>query len=187
MISVAKKNLREQVHNDIASLPHDYIIESDKGIHANVLALSEFILARKTMIYHSVGREPDTLRTIDSAYALGKSVALPRCYKGGVMEAREIKGLEALVPGMLGIPAPPDSAALIKPEEFELIFVPGLMFDESGYRLGYGGGYYDRYLSETSAFTVGLARDRLVTDKLPREPHDISVKCLVTESRIVRF
>jgi 5-formyltetrahydrofolate cyclo-ligase len=63
----------------------------------------------------------------------------------------------------------------------ELIIVPALTYDRMGYRLGYGGGYYDRYLLNIPAFTVGMARERLVRDALPRESHDVAMKCLATE------
>ena len=95
--------------------------------------------------------------------------------------------LEELSPEVLGIPAPKESAVRLDPDELDLIIVPAITFDRSGYRLGYGGGYYDRYLAQTKAFTVGLARERLVKEELPREAHDIAVKCLITESGGVLF
>ena len=183
MQSLIKEKLREQIHAEIAALPDDYVSDSDKGIFLQVKSLKEYINARNIFIYHSVGKEPDTLGIINDALTIGKTVAIPRCYKGGAMEPRVIRNLDELRPSMLGIPAPPDSAEVAGPEELELIIVPALTYDRAGYRLGYGGGYYDRYLLRTSAFTVGLARERLIMDELPREPHDIAVKCLITEKR----
>ena len=182
-----KVELRKKIREKIAALPDDYIAASDNGLLLRVTTLKEFIAARNIMIYCSVEREPATWEIIKAAMSMGKTVALPLCYRGGVMDARAISDLADLRPAMLGIPAPPDTAPVIAPEELDLIIVPALMFDMSGYRLGYGGGYYDRYLSGTGAFTVGLARERLITDTLPREPHDIAVKCLVTEWKTRNF
>ena len=100
------------------------------------------------------------------------------------MEARIVKSLSELKPAVLGIPAPPDASPAIAPQDLDLIIVPALAFDADGYRLGYGGGYYDRFLRGVSAFTIGLARERLFVEKLPRELHDVAVKCVVTEKEV---
>ena len=171
-----------QLEEEIKALPDDYIVESDNSLFLYVTSLSEFIDASAIMLYHSVKREPDTIGIAKAALYMGKSVSFPCCYKDGIMHARVVASLDDLHPAVLGIPAPPDSAALVDPEDLELIIVPAITYDREGYRLGYGGGYYDRYLAQTPAFTIGLARERLVRKELPRESHDIAVKCLVTES-----
>jgi 5-formyltetrahydrofolate cyclo-ligase len=85
------------------------------------------------------------------------------------------------------IPEPDDAAPRLEPCPGDLILVPALTFDRNGYRLGQGGGYYDRFLSAHDLFSVGLARDVLLLDDVPRESHDQCVSCLVTESCILRF
>jgi len=182
MQSMRKSDLRRQILEEIEALPDDYIVASDSSLFFQVTSLVEFRDARNIMLYHSVKREPDTIRIAETAFSMGKNVSFPYCLKGGLMQARTVLRLDDLIPAVLGIPAPPDSAELIEPDELELIIVPAITYDKAGYRLGYGGGYYDRYLARTRAFTVGLARARLVKDELPREPHDIAVKLLVTES-----
>jgi len=179
--SLSKTELRRQVTEEIAALPDDYVFGSDKGLFHNATSLKEFLDARNIMIYHSVKREPDTLELAKTALQMGKTVAFPHCIGGGVMHALVVKSLKELEPGMLGIPAPPKTAPLIAPDELDLIFVPALTFDLAGHRLGYGGGYYDRFLSGIPAFTVGMARERLLRRVLTTEPHDIAVKCVITE------
>ena len=180
-MSYCKSELRKQITEEIAALPDEYIAASDNGLLLRVTSLKEYITARNIMIYCSVKREPDTRAIANAALAMGKTIAFPYCFRGGIMRAHVVSSLDELRPAMLGIPAPPDTAPVIKPEDLDLVIVPALTYDKSGYRLGYGGGYYDRYLYGIPAFTVGLARSRLLKDKLPREPHDIAVKCLVTE------
>ena len=182
MQSMRKSDLRKQILDEIEALPDDYIVASDSSLFFQVTSLREFCDARNIMLYCSVKREPDTIRIAEAAFSMGKTVSFPFCLKDGLMQARIVTGLDELRPAVLGIPAPPDSAEQLEPDELELIIVPAITYDRAGYRLGYGGGYYDRYLARTGAITVGLARKRLIKDELPREPHDIAVKLLVTES-----
>ena len=184
--ALLKTALREHLGEEIAALPDEYIVGSDRGILKRVISLKEFSEARNIMIYHSVKREPATLEIAETAMDMGKRVAFPYCYRGGVMEARAVDSLSKLVPSILGIPAPTDTAPVVAPEELELVIVPALTYDFKGYRIGYGGGYYDRFLSGVAAFTVGLARESLMERELPREPHDIAVLCVVTENAVLR-
>jgi len=179
-----KKQLRSVVRDEIAALPEDYIKNSNDGILKNLLSLHEYSSAQSIMLYYSIDREPDTISIATAALADGKTVALPYCYPGGKMEARAVCTLEHLTPAVLGIPAPPDCAPVILAEDLDLIIVPALIFDTSGYRLGYGGGYYDRYLSNASAYTIGITRQKLLRNEVPKESHDIAVNCLITEEHI---
>ena len=183
-MSLTKSEMRKCLSKKIAALPDDYISDSDEGLLLRTTSLSQFINARNIMVYHSVEREPDTTGIAKAAFAMGKTVSFPYCYRKGIMHARIVKSLTELHPAMLGIPAPPETAPIIRPEELDLVIVPALTYDIAGYRLGYGGGYYDRYLSGTPAFMVGLARERLIMDILPRERHDVAVNCVITEARI---
>ena len=176
-----KAEMRKQLREEIAALSDDYIADSDNGLLLGITALKEFIASRNIMIYCSVEREPGSREIIKAALSMKKTVALPYCYRGGIMQARVINNLDELRPAMLGIPAPPDAAPVLVPEELDFIVVPALTYDMVGYRLGYGGGYYDRYLSGVRAFKAGLARERLLKEALPREDHDIAVDCIITE------
>ena len=86
-----------------------------------------------------------------------------------------------------GILEPGRDAPRLEPEDGGLIIVPALAFDRSGYRMGQGGGYYDRYLSVRRLYSVGIGRDCLLCDRVAREAHDEPVDCLVTESAVYRF
>ncbi|MDR2665238.1 MAG: 5-formyltetrahydrofolate cyclo-ligase [Oscillospiraceae bacterium] len=177
-----KKMLREDMLRDIGALPAKYIVSSDSGIYNNLVELPEFLSAGVVLFYFSVNREPSTHRAIARALDMGKTAALPLPYPGGVMSAREILSADAPEAGPYGIPAPPESARIIEKGDIDLIIVPAVSFDRDCYRLGYGGGYYDRYLPGTRAYTVGLARERLIRPRVPREAHDIPVRCVVTEA-----
>ena len=179
---ITKNQMRKILRDEIAALPELYITESDRGIFRQVLSLKEFIDARNIMMYYSVGREPDTVLIAKAALSAGKTLSFPYCLRSGIMQARTVQSLAELKPDMLKIPAPTQCTPVIPPEQLHLIIVPALTFDREGCRLGYGGGYYDRFLRGVGAYCVGLARERLVRDKLPKEPHDISVNCVISES-----
>jgi 5-formyltetrahydrofolate cyclo-ligase len=171
-----------------AGLSPEYIAQSDGGIYDNVSALPEFLAASTVLFYFSVNREPDTRRLITFALGLGKTAALPISLSHGEMHAHVIETLDCLTQGRHGIPEPPGNAARISKDLIDLIIVPAVSYDRLGYRLGYGGGYYDRYLPGARAFTVGLAREALIIDGgAPREEHDVPVRCLITETHATRL
>jgi 5-formyltetrahydrofolate cyclo-ligase len=102
------------------------------------------------------------------------------------MVARAIGSLDDLVPGKFGIPAPREGLRNVERDEIDLMLVPAVAFDEEGRRLGRGGGYYDRYLSGFAGPTVGLAREKLLCPAVPTEPHEMRVRFVVTESRVIK-
>ena len=181
-----KKIFRDGVLAETDALPEEYIQESNKKIAENFLSLPEYKSAKTIFAYLGVGREPATAEIINTMLRDGKTVALPISYKGGVMVPHVIKSLDEMIPGKFGIPAPPEDTPSLTPEEVDLIIVPGVTFDDKGYRMGRGGGYYDRYLEKTIAFSVGIARARLVRP-VPTESHDMGVNCLVTDSGATYF
>ena len=187
MIYETKAQLRKAVKKEISLLPDDYLAASDEGIYHQVTSLKEFVDAGNIMIYYSVEREPTTYKIAHAAIEMGKTVAFPLCYREGIMEARVVSSFDDFKPSIIGIPSPPETAPKIAPQELDLILVPALAYDFYGYRLGLGGGYFDRYLQGLEVFTAGLARECLIRDSLPCEPHDIPVNCIVTEERVLRF
>lgn len=154
---------------------------SDEVLIKRLLASPEYRRAARVFLYLGVGNEPDTRPAILDALAGGKRVALPGIVAPGVMEAREITSLSELVPGKFAIPAPPAEKAVIPPEAFDLILVPGAAFTREGGRLGRGGGYYDRYLPLTRGKKIALVRRIQFFDALPTEDHDIRVDLLLTD------
>ena len=163
-----------------------YLRACDKPLAERLCALPEYRAARTVLLFVGVGTEPDTLPIIEQALVEGKTVALPRVLGHGIMRAHKIGSLSELVPGAFGIQEPAEESPVIPPSDIDLILVPGLAFARDGHRLGHGGGYYDRYLAACSAFTVGLAREKLLLAAVPAEPHDIPVRCLITEENETR-
>lgn len=142
--------------------------------------------AQKIFIYLSVEDEADTWAIVRRALADGKRVYVPYTLEKGRMKAVEIQNTEDLTPDRFGIPAPKSCDGAIHPEELDLVVAPGLFFDEQGYRLGYGGGFYDRFLRGLNPKSprVGLTGENLIHEVV-RESFDERVDYLVTPERIV--
>ncbi|MDR0292723.1 MAG: 5-formyltetrahydrofolate cyclo-ligase [Oscillospiraceae bacterium] len=108
----------------------------------------------------------------------GIPLAVPLCEKNGMMTARRVTGFSGFRRGPLGIPAPAPDAEVM--EDPDVTVVPGLAFDRDGYRLGRGGGYYDRWLAGRVCRTVGLCLPGRLLDRLPRDPWDVPVQIVET-------
>ena len=139
--------------------------------------------------YVSVKNEVDTHTLIRFAIDDGKRVAVPvLTSQKGQMIHREVDSLENLEPNPLGLLEPSEGAgAPVLPEAFDLIVVPVVAFDRKGYRIGFGGGYYDRFLAGTSALKVGLAYDFQRLDEVPSGPHDQRLDRVLTETKTYTF
>lgn len=143
----------------------------------------EFIAAKTVLAFYPLSGEPDIRPLLRSILDSGRTLLLPRTEGGGVMRALRVRALEELEKRPpYGIYEPPETAEELMPD---VVLVPGMAFDEAGYRLGHGGGYYDRYLSGFSGGTIGVSFDALVLDTVPREPHDRPVDIIVTERRAI--
>ena len=128
--------------------------------------------------------EVDTHALIDDALAAGKEVLVPvPAEKSGEIGWSQLHHLGDLVGVRFGLLEPaPDKVDLVQPPLQGLCIVPGIAFTRSGYRLGYGGGYYDRFLADFQGVSIGLAFEIQVTHSLPVEEHDYPVRYVLTES-----
>ena len=177
-----KKALRAEIRAKIAALPQENILRGDRLICERVLALPEARAAKRVFTYYSVGREADTRAIIKTLRDWGKIIALPVVHGKGLMTFANIHDIEITdtdIPGA-GISCA-ESAERLTPARGDLLLVPALCYDRQNYRLGQGGGYYDRYLTDCPARSVGLCRAALLVNRLPTEPHDVPVDIVVTD------
>ena len=179
----AKAALRRELLRKRRQLPGRP--EKDRAIFQVITALPQYRQARRLYLYVSTGEEPDTRRLLLAALQAGKEVYAPRCLeRPGEMAFLRITGEEDLAPGKFGIYEPDPRRCPPAPEGEEgLCLVPGLAFDRSGFRLGYGKGYYDRFLAAHPHLeTVGLCYGALLLPRLPAAPHDQRVRLVATEA-----
>ena len=148
--------------------------------------LPAFRAADTVHVYVGVAGEVRTLPLLEAAWGAGQRVACPRVGIGGRLETRQIRFPEDLVAGPRGLREPdPERTVLVPPEAIDLVVVPGVGFDRRGGRLGFGGGYYDRFLSTTGASRLGLAFSLQIVDRIPQGPGDEPVHWIVTERETI--
>ena len=177
-----KKEFRRGIRRRIAEQDEAYLEKSDEKIYDILSGLDEIKNAKEIYAYWSVKKEVDTHRLKDSLLKEGKKVFLPVSEPGGSMSFVRLTDTGHMRNGLYGLPVPPEGAEEAEPDETAVIIVPALTFDEKGYRMGQGGGYYDRWLAEYKVFSIGLARDALICPEVPTMPHDRRVDCVVSES-----
>lgn len=179
-----KKELREKYKSIRAEAKSAL---ADGRIKEALLSLPLYKTADILFIYCSIGSEADTAGIILEALACGKKVALPKCMnREGEMNFYIVDRIgSSLTKGAFSINEPDDE--ICEPacdSEKSLCIVPGLAFDKKGNRLGYGKGYYDRFLSRFKGSSVGLCFDKCLCEELPCDKYDRRVDTIITESTI---
>lgn len=166
-----------------------YDAATDAAVVRNFIQSEYYQNASWMMLYVSFGTEIYTHDLIRQALADGKHVVVPICNTADhtvtLSEVRHFPDdLEEGHYGILEVKA--SCMRIVEPGQLDLVLVPGMAFTESGNRMGFGGGYYDRFLETVSdsCITVALIREDFIYDRIPMEPHDKSVDVLITEKRI---
>ena len=183
-----KRRLRARCKKLRGQCPPDVKARLDDALTAQVLGLAEYQSCDTLFIFVSSPIECDTSRIIEDALGSGKRVAVPRCSdKSGRMAFYYIRSRSDLVKGMFSLPEP-DPAICEKVSDLSrgLCIVPGLCFDLEGYRIGFGKGYYDRFLDAFGGVTAGICFSKYTVKQLPRGTHDRHTDILVTERFINR-
>ena len=177
-----KVMLREQYRKMREKMTAEYKRSLDIEIASRFLCTNEYMKAKTLLTYVSRDTEVDTIRIIHAAFANKKQVAVPKCEGKGIMNFYLIDSMDDLKEGYAGILEPDVSKCKIL-EDFSgsVCIVPGLSFDPEGYRLGFGGGYYDRFLSTYEGVSAGLCYGSFIKWELPRETFDTAVALLVTD------
>lgn len=179
-----KKILRASLIQRLEGLEADYLKESSQTICRRLMGLEAYQKAEAVFCFVGVGREIDTRPILEDCLKRGVRLAVPRCYGQGMMKALEIHSLEELHPAPFGLLEPRDTALEVMPESIEFAVIPCLAAASSGYRLGWGAGYYDRYLAGTHFPKALLCREIMLMEAIPVESHDVPIETLVTERAV---
>lgn len=188
MIYLIKKTIRKQILESRANLgKNSHNLYSDRII--NKLCESSFYKESKIiMTFISFGHEVNTHNFVKNSLNNNKRITVPITFpESNEIKPSEILDFDELEVGFYNILTPKEEFhRFIDPNEVDLIIVPGLAFDRKGYRVGYGGGYYDRFLSKyPKATKIGLAFDLQMIDQVPRDEFDIAVDYIITENEII--
>ncbi len=186
-ISESKKALRIAVRKTAGALDPAYCEAADLAVREQLFALPEYLNASRIFCFVSRAAEVDTRPIVRDALSRAKTIAVPRCAENGVMHAHIISDPETdLSPGMYGIPEPSPESPILEPAALDLVLVPCCSCSHDGKRLGFGGGFYDRYLENTGAVTIALCREKLISDGIPTEPFDRKMDIVLTEAGVFR-
>jgi 5-formyltetrahydrofolate cyclo-ligase len=189
-VSERKAALRRELRARRDALEDRTREQATRAIEARLAASPALDSAHVVHCYFGIGSEVATEELIRGLLMRGQRVICPRVKGQGTLDHLEVTDLDALVDGPMGLREPDvrwaEPADLA---EVDVMLVPALGFDRRGSRLGYGGGYYDRAISDLRerghATTIGLAFDMQVVDELPREAHDQPVDLIATETQMI--
>ena len=187
-VATEKQRLREERLAARETLSEQERCVLDDCITQKLLATSEYSEAATVLTYVSVSSEVSTRMFIECALRDGKTVAVPRCLPGHCLEFVAITSLDQLVPAPFNLLEPSkDLSALTESHMNNAIcIVPALLVDTKGYRLGYGAGFYDRFLSTYSGKKICLAyQQNLSKTTLPHTEFDVAVDMVITESAVL--
>lgn len=187
----AKKSLRAVYRQKRAVLTASFMRDEDRAICRAILESPEYENADTVLLYYPVGNEINVLDVFFAAVKDGKRVAFPRCIRNGdekYMVFHYVKALDELEGGEYNIPCPTAEAETATPTERTVCTVPALVYDKNGYRIGYGGGYYDRFLSDFKGKSVGVYRTGFLHgEDLPRESTDKKCSHLASREGVRRL
>ena len=188
-----KRRLRRACREKLKEIPPDAWREISRRVCERLIISPEYLRAGEVFCFVGCGDEIDTRLFLRRAAADGKRVCVPRCGERGEMDIVPIRGEGDLSPGRFGIPEPPESMIKDDPgriadEKKVLIMMPGLAFDKEGNRIGYGGGFYDKYLDshpDTEFQKIALCFDFQIYDQIPTEEHDEKMDLIISPSETI--
>ncbi len=189
-IRTRKNEIRAQYKAQRAELSEEERAARDNRICELFLSSITYRYAKVILMYAPFGGEIDIMPIAVKALADGKTVAFPRCNKeDSTMEYHVIGSLDDLTVGTFGIREPSETAPVryaddYSAEDHPVCLIPGLVFDRAGYRVGYGRGFYDRYLTSFPGVRVGIVYADCVLGEIPRGRFDLAVDVLVTDKGV---
>ena len=184
------KKIKDEIRREF-SAKRDALTESERAeksakICETAKNLVSFRHAEVILLYSPIKSEIDVLPIAEYALSKGKAIAFPRCNKEDrTMKFHFVASLDELETGAYGIKEPSEDAPVYDPEEDKRVavcYVPGLTFDIYGYRLGYGKGYYDKFMHTFNGCSIGIIHSDFIVKSLPKGKYDCHCDVLLTEN-----
>lgn len=184
-----KKDLRDRIKRQRAAISSDEKKRMSEEIVRRIISLEEYQKSGILLTYVSLSSEADTSVLIEEALKCGKRVAVPRCIEGKPhIEFYYINGRDDLIRGSFGLLEPSSKREHLCTSQNGFCVLPGLTFDRLGSRLGYGMGYYDRFLQKFEGVTAGLCFSNILAEKpLPTGRYDVPADIVVTDTEVIRI
>jgi len=177
-----KKNLREHVKEVSDKLDREYMRVSEDIIFEKIFNSKEYKEANRIFTYVGINNELNTKKFINQSLIDGKKICIPYCRDRNTMLAYEVDSLDNLIKNDYGILEPdPLKSRLVEKYEIDYILVPCCTVDKKGNRLGFGRGYYDRFLSDYKGYKVLAIRSKQMVENVPNGPRDVRMENIITE------
>ncbi len=182
---IDKEKLRNELLEKRKTLSQSELESKSQKIYNYLVCQSDFINAKSIFVYCSAGKEIMTDDIIIKALADSKAVYVPYCYAKGLMKPVRIYSLEDLKIGKFDIREPKNTEGEVDKAQIDLCIVPNLAIDKNGFRIGYGGGFYDRFMRGEEFRKISLCLSHNVYEKLPHEEHDVNCDIIITENGVL--
>lgn len=185
MEKLTKQLIRQEIKSAKKLLTKEEVSQKSRQIIDRLIDTTEYKEAARIYTYVNYNTEVDTILLIQKAFDDGKIVLVPKVYED-VMKFHVLTSLEELEKGAYGILEP---KSFTKTDEIHsgLMIMPGLCFDRECHRIGYGGGFYDKYLEQHQDFyKISLCYDFQIYDKIPSDEYDIKVDKVISENRVIQ-
>ncbi|MBY0145680.1 5-formyltetrahydrofolate cyclo-ligase [Neobacillus niacini] len=184
-----KTLIRKEMKERLSGLSKPYYEDYSYIIARNLYDQDDWIQADVIGVTISKEPEVDTYQIIRKAWESGKEVVVPKCHpKEKMLTFHKITQFSQLESVFYGLFEPIiDQTIEVGHEDIDLLIVPGLAYTRDGFRLGFGGGYYDRYLPQYKGKTISLAFHFQVIPHFPVEEHDIAVSKLITNEEVIKI
>ncbi len=183
----SKSSIRQQLQSARRLMSLEQKKAASEHITQTLMATAQWKGARSVGCYLAMPEEVATVGLVQAGISEGKSMSAPVVSgKNQPMTFYRLTPHQILEQGPMGIWQPPQDHP-VKPESIELLIVPAVGFDRAGYRIGYGGGFYDRFLAHFHGWTIGVGFDCQLVDSLPVHTHDRPIQMLITETQILHF
>lgn len=185
---MSKKELRQHILEERCKLSEAYFKKANPLITQYLLSLPEYQKSQHIFCFKSMKREFNTDNFMEEANRDGKSLYLPRVIsmKEGKMSLLSYQPGDPLEKAKFGALEPLRNQAEILPEDVDFVLLPCVTANTRGERLGYGGGFYDRFLEKSKAISVLVCFDALMVDDIPLDPHDHLADIVISEKGIFR-
>lgn len=180
-----KSELRKLLLSRRNGLTAEYRSEAGKAVLKNTHFLERLTAADSVLCYVNIGSEMPTGGIIDYCLNNDIRIAVPKC-EGGRILFRYINGTHDLEPGAFSVPEPVNDCMAAQITPSTVCITPAVCYNENGYRIGYGKGYYDRFFSENKCIKIGLCYEAFITDFSPDE-NDVAVDMIFTECMFRRL
>lgn len=179
-LMVTKKELRKILIAKRKHLSSEYRREADLKIFEQITDSTVYQNAKTVFCFVSTEDETNTHPILKHALNIGKCVVVPKCIEKGIMHAYQIQSFDDLKHGKYGILEPNEYCPKVPPKDIDLAIIPCLSCNSKGYRLGYGGGFYDRYLQGQNFTKLALCYSCLIYEDIPVDSFDEKIDILIS-------